>query len=313
MNFDQLKKRKAILNTGFDNTNQSAGRILNKNGKANVQKTGIPFFKKYSTFHVMLDMSWTKFLLLVSLFFFVVNLIFAIIYFLLGVGNIGVEKNLDNLHQFFESFFFSAQTITSVGYGRLNPLGVNVGIVSSFEAFVGLLMFAVLTGLVYGKFSKPRAFLIFSKNALIAPFKDGKAFMYRLASYKNNSLTELESEAVASFQIEKNGIFSTQYFPLKLTFSKVTTLALNWTIVHMIDEESPLWGFEEKDYKKNKIEVIVFLKAFDEHFCNIVKEKNSYTFDEIIHDAKFNPMYHLSDDGTKTILQLDKIDDYTKL
>ena len=115
MNFDQLKKRKAILNTGFDNTNQSAGRILNKNGKANVQKTGIPFFKKYSTFHVMLDMSWTKFLLLVSLFFFVVNLIFAIIYFLLGVGNIVVEKTLKIFISFLRPFFLVLYQLHQLG------------------------------------------------------------------------------------------------------------------------------------------------------------------------------------------------------
>lgn len=313
MNLEHLKRKRKMENTGFDHSNQSGERILNKDGKSNVVKTGIPFYKLYSTYHYLLDISWTKFLTWVFLFFFVINGLFASIYYYLGTDSIGAGHNLTDWGKFLEAFFFSAQTITSVGYGRLNPLGVGEGFVSSIEAFIGLLMFAVLTGVVYGRYSKPRAFLLFSKVGLIAPFKDGKAFMFRLASYKYNSLTELEAEVIVSMQLENEGKLSTQYFPVKLEIAKVTTLALNWTLVHKIDEDSPLFGFEKENFENNKVEIIVFIKAFDEHFSNVVKEKSSYIAKEIVCNAKFAPMFKRSEDGRNTVLELDKIDDYTIL
>lgn len=313
MNLEHLKRKRKIVNTGFDNTNQNAGRILNKDGRTNVIKSGIPFFKRYSTFHALLDMSWGKFLLLVFVAFFLINALFAGIYYWLGTDYIGAGHNLTAFEKYLEAFFFSAQTISSVGYGRLNPLGIGEGLVSSIEAFIGLLLFAVLTGLVYARYSKPQAFMLFSKVALIAPFKEGKAFMFRIATYKYNSLTELEVEVVVSMQIENNGKMSTQFFPMKLEFAKVTTLALNWTIVHVIDEESPVFGFDKENFEKNKVEVIVFFKAFDEHFSNVVKEKSSYIHDEIICNARFKPMFRKSENGMHTILELDKIDDYELL
>ncbi len=313
MNLDHLKRKRRIVNTGFDNTNQNAGRILNKDGRTNVIKTGIPFFRRYSTFHTLLDMSWGKFLLIVSLAFFVINAFFAAIYYYMGTDYIGAGHNLSEWEKFLEAFFFSAQTISSVGYGRLNPLGIGEGLVSSIEAFVGLMLFAVLTGLVYGRYSKPKAFLLFSKVALIAPFKEGKAFMFRIASYKYNSLTELEVEVMVSMQIENNGETTTQYFPMKLEFAKITTLALSWTLVHVIDEESPIYEFGKEQFESNKVEIIVFFKAFDEHFSNVVKEKSSYIASEIICNARFNPMFKKSEDGKNTILELEKIDDFTML
>jgi inward rectifier potassium channel len=313
MNLEHLKRKRKIVNTGFDNTNQNAGRILNKDGRTNVIKSGIPFFKRYSTFHALLDMSWGKFLILVFVAFFLINALFAAIYYWLGTDYIGAGHNLTAFEKYLEAFFFSAQTISSVGYGRLNPLGIGEGLVSSIEAFIGLLLFAVLTGLVYARYSKPQAFMLFSKVALIAPFKEGNAFMFRIATYKYNSLTELEVEVVVSMQIENDGKVNTQFFPMKLEFAKVTTLALNWTIVHMIDEESPIYGFDKENFEKNKVEVIVFFKAFDEHFSNVVKEKSSYIHDEIIMNAKFKPMFRKSENGMHTILELDKIDDYQLL
>ena len=302
-----------MVNTGFDNTNQSGARILAKDGKSNVVKTGIPWHELYSTYHYLLDISWGKFLLWVFLFFFVVNGLFASIYYYLGTDSIGAGHELSDWAKFSEAFFFSAQTLTSVGYGRLNPLGWGEGLVSSIEAFVGLLMFAVLTGVVYGRYSKPRAFLLFSKVALIAPFKEGKAFMFRMASYKYNSLTELEAEVFVSLEVENDGKSMRQYFPMKLDFAKVTTLALNWTIVHEINEESPIFEFEKETFEKAKVEILVFVKAFDEHFSNVVKEKTSYIAEEIVHNAKFSPMFKQSTDGKTTILELDKIDDYMLL
>lgn len=313
MNLHHLQRRRRVDNTGFDNTNQSGARIMAKNGRSNVEKTGIPWHQLYSTFHYLLDISWAKFLLWVFLFFFAVNGLFASIYYYLGTEAIGAGHDLSEWDKFSEAFFFSAQTITSVGYGRLNPLGWGEGLVSSIEAFIGLLMFAVLTGVVYGRYSKPRAFLLFSKVALIAPFRGGKAFMFRLASYKYNSLTELEAEVFVSLEVENEGKIMRQYYPLKLDFAKVTTLALNWTIVHPMDEESPIFEFDAENFEKAKVEILVFIKAFDEHFSNVVKEKTSYIASEIVHNAKFNPMFKQSADGTKTILELDKIDDYLSL
>ncbi len=314
MNLDNLRRHKSITNTGFDNTTgNSAGRILNKNGGTNIRKTGLAFPKHISLFHSLLDLSLPRFLVLGFSFFIFINLIFAWIYYSLGIENLGIANAHTPFEKFIEAFFFSAQTITTVGYGKVSPNSISTGCVASIEAFLGVITFAVLTGLIYGRFSKPRAFLVFSKNALIAPYKEGKGLMLRMASYKNNSLTEVEAEVVASMQTEIEGKMVTNYFPIKLETAKVTTLALNWTLVHAITEDSPIFGFTLEDLENNQFEMLVFVKAFDEHFSNIVKQKTSYHYSELVSNAKFDLMFRQSEDKQHTILELDKIDNYTLL
>jgi len=307
-------RAKTAVNTGFgDNAANYGGRFLNKDGKANIKKTGIGILERYSWFHSMLAMSGLKFFLVILAFFIVVNFFFALVYYVLGVEHLGGMIAHNEREKFLEAFFFSTQTFTTVGYGRISPTGFVTSAIAAFQSLVGLLSFAVATGLMYARFSKPTAYLKFSQNAIIAPYKGITALMLRLAPYKNTTLTDAEARLTLGMMVEENGKVANRFFPLELEFDKVNALTLNWTLVHPITESSPLFGFIKDDYKINAGEVIVFIKAFDDMFSNTVVTRSSYTFDEIIYGAAFNPMYHRDETNAVTQLDLDKLNDYRKV
>ncbi len=295
-------------NTGFgNNAADYGGRFLNKDGTPNLRKTGLGFFEHFSIFHTLLALPRWKFLLMIFLFYIIINLFFAFLYLIIGIEHLGGVITLSKLEQFGEAFFFSAQTFTTVGYGRINPTGFLASTIASFEALLGLLSLAIATGLLYGRFSKPKAFVKFSDNAVIAPFNNGTALMIRLAPYKNNSLTDAEVKITLAMLVEENGKMVNKFFSLKLEVEKITALPLSWTIVHPINDESPLYQFSENDFATTTGEVFVYLKAFDDMFSNMVLARTSYTFKEIIYGAKFAVMFHRSGQEQKTILDLNKL------
>lgn len=304
-------RAKTESNTGFGiNTADYGGRFVNKDGRANVVKVGIPFLERISWFHTMLAMPRWKFLGLIFLFYGIINLLFAIIYYLIGVEHLGGMVTSSPLEQFGEAYFFSAQTFTTVGYGRINPIGFMASTVAALEALLGLLSFALVTGLLYGRFSKPKAFLRFSENAIIAPYKDGLALMLRLSPFKNTNLTDAEAKLTLGMAVEENGKMVNRFFPMELELSKVNALTLSWTIVHPINEESPLYKLTPADFATLRGEVMVFVKAFDDMFSNTVVTRTSYTFGEVIVGAKFIPMYHSHSSGSHTVLDFSKLGAY---
>jgi inward rectifier potassium channel len=304
-------KAKTESDTGFGvNAADYGGRFFNKDGQANVQKKGIPFLERISWFHTMLAMPRWKFLALIFLFYGAVNLLFAFIYYIIGVEHLGGMVANSAWERFGEAYFFSAQTFTTVGYGRINPVGFMASTVAAIEALLGLLSFALVTGLLYGRFSKPKAFLRFSEKALVAPYKDGIALMLRMAPFKNTNLSDAEVKLTLGMAIEENGKMANRFFPLELELSKVNALTLSWTVVHPITESSPLYKLSPADFATLRGEVLVFVKAFDDMFSNTVVARTSYTFSEMIVGAKFIPMYHSNAGGSHTILDFSKLGAY---
>jgi inward rectifier potassium channel len=305
---------KSEENTGFgSSSSNSAGRFYKPGSGANVIKKGVTILDRYSWYHTMLAMSRTKFLFLIFCIYILVNLVFAGIYYLIGIEHLTGVNSGSTMKSFSEVFFFSTQTFTTVGYGRISPTGFLTSAIATFEAFLGLLSFAIATGLFYGRFSRPQAFLKFSDHALISPYKNGIALMFRTAPYKNNTLSEAEVKLTLAMQVEENGKRMNKFYPLNLEISKVNALTLSWTIVHPIDENSPLYNWNADDMKNANMEILVFAKAFDEVFSNTVMSRTSYVADEIVWGAKFKIMYYPSEDKTKTILDLDMLNDYDKI
>lgn len=298
-------------NSGFGSL--ASGRFINKDGLPNVRRRGINVFNRLSWYHTMLNLSSFRFITYLVVMYILINLVFAFIYYLIGVEHLtGIDKS-NPLDEFIDVFFFSSQTFTTVGYGRIAPVGFMASLVATFEAFLGLLTFAIATGLFYGRFSRPRAYLRFSDIAVIAPFQDVTALMFRLAPYKNNALTDADVTLSTAIEINEEGTLKSNFYRLETQLSKINTLALNWTIVHKIDENSPFFGFSADDLKNTNIEIIVHVRAFDEVFSNTVVQRSSYVSREIIYGAKFISMYYPDKEKDSTVLDLDKINEYQKV
>lgn len=309
------RRLRDIDNTGYGpNSNVEGGRIVNTNGSNNLRKRGIPVWERTSIYHTLLRMKATHFLLVIMVFYTMINLVFALIYFLTGVEHlVGVDGGTSSGQRFMEAFFFSSQTLTTVGYGHVAPTGMATNAIASTESLIGILSFALVTGLIYGRFARPRAYILFSPSILVAPFREGRALMFRLATYKNNHLTDVEANVTLAMHVNENGRTVTKFYTLPLQFSRINSLALSWTVVHPIDEESPLYNMSEEDMTAAKVEIIPNIKAFDDHFSNIVQQRTSYTHKQVVHGAKFLPMFERSVNGDYTLLELDKINAHERV
>jgi inward rectifier potassium channel len=297
--------------TGFGVNNNYGGRFINRDGTFNIKKTGQPVWLRFSLFYNMLNLPLWGFIAVLFISFFILNIIYTGLYLTVGADQFTGLTGKTDWEMIKELYFFSTQTFTTVGYGRINPVGDGASFVASIEAMTGIIAFAIVTGLMYGRFAKPRAFLMFSDHALIAPFRGGKALLFRFASYKDShTLTDVQIKVNVALLLNNDGKATYKFFDLELERSKVDMLAMNWTVVHAIDENSPLKGLSEEDMRAADVEVYVNVRGFDEVFANIVQQRTSYTFDEIKHQKKFVPMYHESADGKTTVVELHKLSEY---
>lgn len=303
--------------TGFGtNASNYGGRFINRDGTFNMRKEGIPYWERFSIYHTMLNLPRWKFITVVVVFYFAINLIYTLIYLLIGMHQLQGMIATTSWGQFKEAFFFSTQTFTTVGYGRVNPVGDGANIVASIEAMNGFLSFAIATGLFYGRFSKPKSYLAFSDHALVSPFRGKTGLMFRFVSYiDNHVLSNVDIKVTIGLQLQDNGSDKPEYkfFDLHLERDRVDSLPMNWTVVHPIDENSPLMNFSYEDMKTADVELYVLIRAFDDVYSNIVLQRTSYTFNEIIFNRKFIPMYRESEDGKTTIVELDKLNEHVEI
>lgn len=300
--------------TGFGtNADNYGGRFINRDGTFNLRKEGKTFLERYSIYHHMLTLPRWRFALVLVGFFLIVNLLFALIYLLVGIDQLtGVIANTP-WGKFKEAFFFSTETFTTVGYGRVNPVGDGANTVAAVEAMFGFLSFALATGLMYGRFSRPHAFLEFSDEALVSPYKGGAALMFRFAPYKDNhALTDVEIRVNIGLRVQVEGNDEYRYYDLGLERNKVESLPMNWTVVHPLDDKSPLQGFCWEDMQAADVEIYVLIRGFDDVYSNFVQSRTSYTYDEIKFNRKFVPMYRESKDGKTTILELQKLNEFVE-
>lgn len=301
--------------TGFSNKASSqAGRYVNKDGSFNIQKRGLPVMERISFFHALITMKWFKFFILVLCSYILLNLMFAGLYLLSGLENLSGMTPENPIGEFWEAFFFSTQTFTTVGYGRVNPVGMASNIISAAESLTGLLYFALATGVLYGRFSRPVEKFLYSDMMLITPYKDITALMFRIANAKNNVLSNVEIEPIMSMTItDDNGVASRRFFALKLERNRINFLTLSWTVVHPIDENSPLYGFTPQDLEESDAELLLLINGYDDTYAQNVHARQSYKWHEVVWNAKFKVMFHPSDDNQRTILDLDRINDIEQL
>lgn len=267
-------------------------RFLNRDGSFNVQRRGLRAASVLNLYHYLLTMSWTRFLLLVLLLYFFSNLVFGTLYAVIGDGALIDTSELPMQNVFLRGFFFSVQTFATIGYGTIHPVGIVPNLLVTLESYYSLLANALITGLVFARFSRPEAKIIFSENAIVAPYRGLTGLMFRLVNNRNNQLIELKAQVLYARFVEDGGSLSRRFDLLRLEREKVSFLPLSWTIVHPIDEDSPLYGCTEKDFQENDAEIIVLISGIDETFAQSVHTRTSYKVDEIRFGYKFSNIYN---------------------
>ncbi len=287
-------------------------RLINRNGSFNVRRRGLPFLQSLSLYHTLISTSWWNFNALLVFSFAAVNVFFAVLYLIIGFEHLSGAGGATMLERFSEAFFFSAQTFTTVGYGRISPTGFLANTLATFESLSGWLYFAMAAGLFYGRISRPHARIIFSRHAIVAPYRGGTALEFRIANERSNQLIEVEAQVLLAKREHHNGQRRRQYFPLSLERTQVTFFPLTWTVVHPIDEASPLFGVTQATLAEWDAEFLILLKAFDDTFSQNVHARSSYTHDEVIVGAKFNTIF-TTDSAGETTIDLHKIHDVERV
>ncbi len=276
---------------------QSRTRFLNRDGTFNVRRYGLPFFRSLSVYHSMLTISWVRFYAIVVAGYLAINLIFASAYYLCGPNALLVAASNHVFSRYIDCFFFSIQTFTTIGYGRVSPVGAAANILVSVEALTGLLGFAFATGLSFARFSRPAAKIIFSKQAIIAPYRGKKAFEFRIINARSSQIIEVDVKVVLSRLEHVGSRVLRQFYDLNLERRHVSFFPLSWTIVHPIDSTSPLEGISKQDLMDSDAEFLVLVTGIEETFAQQVHTRSSYKAHEITDGAKFADMYVTDDDG----------------
>jgi inward rectifier potassium channel len=293
-----LRQEEDTKDLGFGSrvSQQTQARFLNKDGSYNVSRTGLPFFRSLNLYHFLLTMSWGTFFLLLVGFYFGVNILFAFGYFLCGPEALHGSRAVAGGDRLLEDFFFSVQTLATIGYGGLSPSGLAANTLVTFQALVGGLGFALATGLVFARFSRPSAKIIFSEKALIAPYHDMTAFEFRIVNANSNELVDVNASVSLSRIEEHLGKRVRRFYGLTLERDQVRFFPLHWVIVHPIDKGSPLHGITPEDLKKSDAEFLVLLSATDDTSSQKVHARTSYKYDELVWGAKFSDIF-TSDSG----------------
>lgn len=282
-------------------------RLVNKNGTFNIKRIGLPV-STVNIYQDLIKISWFKFLLLVVTSLFLINAGFALIYFFIGVDHFAGMIPGNGWDNFLQSFFFSFQTFTTVGYGHIAPRGYFLSLIASLEAMTGLMIFAIITGLLYGRFSRPNAKIMFSKNMLVTPTEAMNHLTFRIVNVRKSTIMDVSARIIYSYQ-EKGRARS--YFALDLERSQVTLFPLNWTILHPINEKSPLFNKTADELVKLDGEFIVVIKGYDDTFSQEVNAIHSYRIQELIWGVKFDLMYETKENTV--VLDFSKLNSYSQV
>ena len=288
----EMREEERDLGFGSVVSRESRQRLLNQDGSFNVQRAGLSFLTSLNLYHTLISMSWKGFIAHTLLLYFFSNIFFGLIYASFGAEALVDSSAAPTENPALRGFFFSVQTFATIGYGTIHPVGVIPNLIVTIESYYSLLANALITGLVFARFSRPTAKIIFSQTAIIAPYRGGKGFMFRLVNSRKNQLIELKAQVLFTRLVEKDGKPSRKFDVLTLERERVSVLPLAWTLVHPVDETSPMFGLTEKDFERLDVEILILISAMDETFAQTVHTRSSYKSNEIKFNYKFTNLYN---------------------
>jgi inward rectifier potassium channel len=288
-------------------TGKSRQRLINADGSFNVQRTGLPVLTSLNLYHTLLSMSWRTFLLLVLLLYFLSNVLFGSLYASFGPEALVDTSAGPTTNMFVRGFFFSVQTFATIGYGTIHPVGIVPNLLVTVESYYSLIANALITGVVFARFARPTAKVRFSKVAVIAPYRGIEGLMFRLVNGRSNQLIEVEIKVMFARFVNEDGKTVRRFDFLELERNKVTFFPLSWTVVHPIDDDSPLKGLTDNDLVRSDAELLILLTATDETFAQPVHTRSSYKPHEIRCGHKFVSIYNEIEEGEAISIDVRKL------
>jgi inward rectifier potassium channel len=248
-------------------------------------------------YHWLLQLTWPRFFIMLAGLYLTVNLVFACLYFidLQGVGRARPGY-------FSDAFFFSVETLATIGYGVMYPKSFYANAVMTFEALIGMMSVALFAGIVFARFSRPTARVLFSSVAVIAPYEGVPTLMFRAANRRRNQI--LEAQVFASMvqnETTAEGQMMRRFHDMKLARSRNPVFALTWTVLHPIDEASPLFGRNPDDLAAAEIEIVVTLTGIDETFVQPIHARHSFIAEDLRWNMRFVDILGWTDDGRRAV------------
>ena len=309
----QMSEQDRDMGCGEKVARESRQRLLNRDGSFNVERTGLGLTSWLNPYHFLLTITWRTFIGLTVLLYFFTNVFFGFLYASIGADALVDTSSTPIENIFLRGFFFSVQTFATIGYGTIHPAGFIANLIVTVESYYSLIVTALITGLMFARFARPTARIMFSEVAVVAPFQDGKGFMVRLVNSRNNQLIEVSATMMYSRLVEENGQVKRRFDMLKLEREKVLFLPLALTLVHPIDEDSPMYGLKAEDFEQNNAEIAVLISAMDETYAQIVHQRTSYKPHEVKVGYKFASIYNQVESNEQISIDVRKLSKIEKV
>lgn len=275
------------------NRNLAKFRINFQDGRFEIP--GIDAWHNYwqEPYYLLLTIPWSGFLLLMVLSYVAINAIFAIAYL---IGGDCIENATPG--SLGDAFFFSVQTLTSIGYGSMYPTTAYADFVVTTEALIGIMGIALMTGLAFTKFSQPTAKVAFSKVAIISNYNNIPTLMLRAANQRRNQIIQAEIRVyLMRDEISAEGEYMRRFHQLKLVRNRTPRFTLSWTVMHQIDESSPLWKTTAESLAQTRAMLVVSLSGIDETVAQSLHAPYSYAASDILWGHRFADIVHHTSDG----------------
>ncbi|MBW4675783.1 MAG: ATP-sensitive inward rectifier potassium channel 10 [Desmonostoc geniculatum HA4340-LM1] len=268
-----------------------------RDGKFEIMGMGAWYSYWRDPYHLLLTISWTGFLILICVFYVTINALFALAYLVGGDCIANARPG-----SFLDVFFFSVQTLASIGYGAMYPKTTYANIIVTIEAMIGLVGIAVMTGLAFARFSRPTARVMFSRVAVITVHDAKPTLMFRTANQRRNTILEAQMRVyLMRDEVTLEGQFMRRIYDLKLLRHQTPSFSLSWSVVHIIDEFSPLYGMTGESLIQTNSMLIVSLSGIDETVSQVVHARHSYSAKEILWNNRFVDIFHETADGHRYI------------
>ncbi|AFY53794.1 Inward rectifier potassium channel [Rivularia sp. PCC 7116] len=275
----------------------SVRRLVNPDGDFNVVRKGVSKFDWDDLYHASLTLSWVKLFAVVGAGYIITNIFFAFLY--LTAGN-GIENMREG--DFFDAFFFSVQTMATIGYGAMYPKTLFANLLVAIEALLGLLAVSVGSGLVFARFSLPKARVMFSRIAVVKPHNDVPTLMFRVANERQSWILEAQvNVSLVTNEITEEGEAMRRFYKLPLFRNQSSLFALTWTVMHPINNSSPLYGITLEEMQEKEMEILITLTGIDQTVSDNIHAHHSYIPTEILWNHKFVDILSKTRNGKRSV------------